>query len=96
MDNKNRNISIQDIEEIHRKTEMKGVIEMKKEKSIKVIELDELSHQADILSGLSHVCAMYLSFTKENDFLQNALECLNDEANKHQDYCNLLLEKIST
>ena len=52
---------------------------MKKKKSIKVIELDELSHQADILSGLSHVCTMYLSFT-----------------NKHQDYCNLLLEKIST
>ena len=72
---------------------------MKKKKSkkvVRVIEMDELSHQADILSGLSHVCAMYLSFTKENDFLQNALECLSDEADKHQDYCNLLLDKIST
>ena len=68
----------------------------KPKKTIRVIEMDELSHQANILSGLSHVCAMYLSFTKENDFLQNALECLNNEADKHQDYCKLLLDKIST
>ena len=70
--------------------------EKKSQKVIRVIEMDELSHQADILSGLSHVCTMYLSFTGENDDLQNALECMNDEAIKHQEYCKSLLDKIST
>ncbi len=61
---------------------------------IKVIEIDKINQQAEILSGLSHVCAMYLSFTNENEFLQKALECLMNEAYNHQYYCKLLLEKI--
>ena len=63
---------------------------------IKVIEMDKINQQAEILSGLSHVCAMYLSFTNENEFLQKTLECLMNEAYDHQDYCKLLLEKINT
>ena len=66
------------------------------DKLIKVIEMDKLNQQAEILSGLSHVCAMYLSFTNENEFLQKALECLMNKAYDHQDYCKLLLEKINT
>ena len=66
------------------------------DKPIGVIEMDKINQQAEILSGLSHVCAMYLSFTNENEFLQKALESLMNEAYNHQDCCKLLLEKINT
>ena len=62
---------------------------------IKVTEMDKINQQANNIAGLSHVCAMYLAFTGENNFLQNALECLMNEAFDHQDYCNLLLDKLS-
>lgn len=64
------------------------------DKKIKITDIEEITLQAETLSGLSHVCAMYLDHTGENSFLKNALECLSDEANEHQKYCNLLLENL--
>lgn len=66
----------------------------KKDKKINAIDIEKITLQAETLSGLSHVCAVYLDHTGENDFLQNALECLSDEAYNHQKQCNVLLDKV--
>lgn len=54
---------------------------------IKVTEMDKINQQANNIAGLSHVCAMYLAFTGENNFLQSTLEYLMKEAYDHQDCC---------
>lgn len=70
---------------------------MKKNKSnqkIKVSEIEEIKYQADMIYGLSAVFTVFLDFTEEDNQLKGAMECLMNEANRLQDNCDNLLEKI--
>lgn len=63
-------------------------------KKIKITEIEEIKYQADMIAGLSTVFALLLSFTKEDEHLRGGLNCLMNEANRLQNNCDNLLEKV--
>ena len=65
-------------------------------KRIKISEIEEIKYQSDRIAGLSSILAVFLDFTKEDEHLKGALECLMNETFKMQDNCKSLLEKFST
>lgn len=65
-------------------------------KRIKISEIEEIKYQSDRIAGLSSILAVFLDFTKEDEHLKDALECLMNETFKMQDNCKSLLEKFST
>lgn len=64
------------------------------EKRIKISEVEEIKFQADNIAGLTNVFALFLDFTKENEFLRGGMECLVHEAKRLQTDCDDLLEKL--
>lgn len=64
------------------------------EKRIKISEIEEIKFQADNIVGLSNIFALFLDFTKENEYLRGSMECLVNEAKRLQADCNNLLEKL--
>lgn len=63
-------------------------------KKINVSDIEEIKFQADNIVGLSNIFALFLDFTKENEYLRGSMECLVNEASRLQTNCDDLLEKL--
>lgn len=57
-------------------------------------DIEEISQQAEILAGLSHVFELYSANIGNDIQLKNALKCLSNTANRHRNACTLLMDKV--
>lgn len=64
------------------------------DKKFTISDIEEIKFQADNIAGLTNVFALFLDFTKENEFLRGSMECLVHEAKRLQTDCDDLLEKL--
>lgn len=64
------------------------------DKKFTISDIEEIKFQADNIAGLTNVFALFLDFTKENEFLRGGMECLVHEAKRLQTDFDDLLEKL--
>lgn len=64
------------------------------DKKFTISDIEEIKFQADNIVGLTNIFALFLDFTKENEFLRGGMECLVHEAKRLQTDCDDLLEKL--
>lgn len=66
----------------------------KTDKRIKISDIEDIILQANMIVGLSNVFALFLDFTKEDEYLRCGMECLVNEARRLQYSCNTLYDKL--
>ena len=72
----------------------KEVTSMKKKfRAIHLVDFEEVMKEAEMLSGLAHVCLLCFINSFENDIFTGAFECLADEASKLSEHCNKLMQE---
>ena len=72
----------------------KEVTSMKKKfRAIHLVDFEEVMKEAEMLSGLAHVCLLCFINSFESDIFTGAFECLANEASKLSEHCNKLMQE---